>query len=308
MSQTEKKPRGVRLSLTRTQLATAVGAELSQLLESTTADGLVEEREVAAIASWLEANQQHGIPAIDHLLPAVRRILADGVITVEERAYLQGEIERVMPPELRTAAKLQRREAAKREREREVEEAIEAIADMDRQAEEERRARGHVEKFDLMVAGVAYDGRADTIRGRMPIDEMPVDLRRMRDNPHDRNAVLITLEDGAELGFVPRDDAQYLAPMLDDGHRHVSTVKKVLDGGRLPIPVIVIDIFTRDNARGVGSPAKEARYRGATRADHAEGSAVNVNEQGSGGRWSWGWLVLLITLAIFIKIIQETSK
>lgn len=287
-----------RLSLTKAQLATAVGAELSQILESTTADGKIDDQEVTAVASWLEANERHGIPAIDHLLPAVRRVLADGVITEAERCYLQEEIERVMPPELRATAKLQRREAVKIERDQQKQEAIQAKQELARREDEERQANGHVDRLDLMVAGVAYDGRATTIRNRMPLDDTRLDLCRMRDNPHDRNAVLVALEDGSDIGFIPRHEAAYLAPLLDAGHRHTSIVKKVLDGGRLPIPVVVIDLFAPDNAKKNGIPSKSTFYRGKSTADFTETIDTNVSDETNLGKTVGFIFLLLVALLV----------
>jgi hypothetical protein len=40
------------------------------------------------------------------------------------------------------------------------------------------------------------------------------------------------------MGYVPREDAVYLAPFFDSGCSHVAHVKKILTSGRLPVPIV----------------------------------------------------------------------
>lgn len=270
-----------RTSLTKTQLATVVGAELAQLLEATTADGRVDEAEVRDLAAWLESHQADGLPAIDRLLPTVRRVLEDGIVTHDERELLQKEIEAVLPPELRRSAQVARRQDRQAERDRQKAEATQAREEMRRAAEAEREAIGFVTRLDLMVAGVAYDGRANTIRQHLPLDDAPVYFLRIPDHPHDSNAIAIGLSDGCEIGYIPKEDASILAPLLDSGHRYVGRVKKVLDGGRLPIPVLIIDVYTRHNSRDLGRLAAATRYSEAFSSKDAVSYLVDDEESGS---------------------------
>lgn len=45
----------------------------------------------------------------------------------------------------------------------------------------------------------------------------PVELKRDQDNPFDTNAVAVRDVAGKTLGYLPRDDAETLAPLLDRG-------------------------------------------------------------------------------------------
>jgi HIRAN domain len=242
-----------RLSLTRSQLATAAGAELAQLLEEVTADGKVDERELNAIADWLLNNQHHQLPAIDHLLPVIHRITQDNRVTLAELAYLQKEIETVLPPELRRAAQLKRREAAKFEREK-------ALAEADA-AKREFALSAPVMSFDFMVAGVAYDGRAALIEERAgEIEGAEVYLARMPDNPYDKNAISVLLHDDADLGYMPRRDAAEITVLLDKGYRYTAVVKNIIPTTRYRIPVIMGKLFAPDHPRKEGLLSKTVKY------------------------------------------------
>jgi HIRAN domain len=79
----------------------------------------------------------------------------------------------------------------------------------------ELRARG------IRVAAVAGAGAhhpeavasADVAPGR------PLSLRRDAANPHDPNAIAVHAEGGEQVGWVPRELAAELAPLMDEGQR-----------------------------------------------------------------------------------------
>ena len=75
----------------------------------------------------------------------------------------------------------------------------------------ELRARG------LRVTGVAGAGRhhADALAGDAAAPGRPLALRRDPANPHDANAIAVDGADGVQLGWVPRELAEELAPELD---------------------------------------------------------------------------------------------
>lgn len=269
------------------------------MLESSTADGRVDESEARQLAAWLESHQADGLPAIDRLLPTIRRVLEDGIVTHDERELLQREIEAVMPPELRRSAQVARRQDRQAERERQRAEAAQAKEEMRLAEEAEREAIGFVESFDLMVAGVAYEGRADTIRKHLPLDDAPVYLVRYPDHPHDPNAIGIGLSDGWAIGYIPREDASILAPLLDSGHRYVARVKKVLDGGRLPIPVLVIDVYTLNNSRDMGRLAGRSSYNDAISSKDAVSENGNDEASGSQSGIIFFLLLMIVGLVIF---------
>jgi HIRAN domain len=99
-----------------------------------------------------------------------------------------------------------------------------------------------------MVAGVRYEGRPDII-SRYANGGDSAFLVRDRDNKFSRNAVEVRLENGMQIGFVPEEDAVEVAAHLDAGRPHVAYIKKILTGGRSPIPVVVASIYGPDAAR-----------------------------------------------------------
>jgi hypothetical protein len=71
----------------------------------------------------------------------------------------------------------------------------------------------------LRVTGVAGAARhhAEALATDGAAPGRPLALRRDSGNPHDANAIAVATEDGALLGFVPRELAAELAPSLDAG-------------------------------------------------------------------------------------------
>jgi shikimate dehydrogenase len=77
----------------------------------------------------------------------------------------------------------------------------------------------------LLVAGVAGAGQhhAEALETEDVAPGRPLDLRRDPDNPHDPNAIAVHASGGEQVGWVPRELAEELAPELDAG-RQVSVV------------------------------------------------------------------------------------
>lgn len=63
------------------------------------------------------------------------------------------------------------------------------------------------------VAGVTFEGRQVTV-ARLMVGEK-LWLHREPHNPYDRNAILVARNNGAQVGYVPRDEAAVVAPALD---------------------------------------------------------------------------------------------
>jgi hypothetical protein len=81
-------------------------------------------------------------------------------------------------------------------------------------------ARGAPELAErgLRVAGVAGAGRhhSEALNRDAVAPGKPLTLRRDPDNPHDPNAIAVDAE-GEQVGWVPREVAEELAPELDTG-------------------------------------------------------------------------------------------
>ena len=71
----------------------------------------------------------------------------------------------------------------------------------------------------LAVAPVAGAARhhAEALAGDAAAPGSPLVLRRDPDNEHDPNAIAVHVAGGAQLGWVPREDAAQIAAQLDAG-------------------------------------------------------------------------------------------
>lgn len=77
----------------------------------------------------------------------------------------------------------------------------------------------------------------------------PAFLARDRNNEFSRNAVEVRLQNGMQIGFVPEENAAEISPLLDAGYPHAAYIKKILTGGRAPIPVVVASVYAPDAVR-----------------------------------------------------------
>ena len=70
-------------------------------------------------------------------------------------------------------------------------------------------------------------------------------LQREPENPHDENAVAVLREDGEQIGYLSRDNAEWVAERMDKG-RQVEAKIKLLIGGTKDKPTrgVVIEVDT----------------------------------------------------------------
>ena len=94
-----------------------------------------------------------------------------------------------------------------------------------------------IASVNFMIAGVHFEGREAVIRRHVKEDDT-VYLARDCNNKYSRNAIAVILKNGLQIGFVPEEVSVKLSPLLDNDARHVAYVKKILSGGRVPIPVV----------------------------------------------------------------------
>lgn len=216
-----EKPK--RLTISKRDQDSTVGAELLSLCQSITTDGMLHPDEIRQLRDWLDHNRASAIPAVEYLLPLIERILADGIVTQDEQRELFLTIERILPPDVRGLSRTARRNVEKQEQGR------------DRP----------IDRFDFLVAGTGYEGRAENIK-RFCNEADRVVLSRDYDNRFSRNAVRINTVDGHEIGFVPEDHAADLATLLDGSHPYRARIKKLFDGRYNIIPVVIAEIYRRD--------------------------------------------------------------
>ena len=242
-----------RLSIGRKHTDSGVVAELLMLLETITSDGRASEEETRNLAEWLQSNGSDlNLPGIEFLRTTIREILADGKVSAEEKTALYKAVEKVLPTEARRLAKERRRATETLENERQR-----AAKEEEKEREKAERERNRpLQRANFMVAGVAYEGRDAVIR-RFVTDSSLVFLARDKGNPYDANAIEIRLKEGYQIGFVPREDAEDLAPLLDAGCTHQAYVTKILQGKRWPIPVVQAYMYRpQADIQGVVSQAQ----------------------------------------------------
>jgi len=237
----EARQTNPRLSLTDAQLQDGIGAELFSLCQGITADGELSKDEIVALGLWLRDNQDTQLPGITFLSETFNKIIADGHVTREEQRELMEAIEKVLPPEARKTAKAARKSVeAKRKADGK------AARDEERKQEFAREERRWPEdEFDFMVAGVQFEGRHRIIEQCLNVGTR-VRIEPEPNNPKDECAVAVTLTDGQKIGYVPRTDAEDVSGCIDDGGYYVATVKKILTGRSVPVPVIVLQFYRRN--------------------------------------------------------------
>ena len=156
MSDTALPPhRTRRISLSKAQLRTELGAELLSLCESVTADGKIAPEEAQGLREWLDDADAADLPAATYLREVVERALADGTVTTDECREVYRAVEAVLPPEVRRQARAVRRDVEATERDQ-----VNAARERER---EERRRDVQIASANFMVAGVRHEGRGELI-------------------------------------------------------------------------------------------------------------------------------------------------
>jgi hypothetical protein len=236
---------GTRVTLSNAHRDTAEGKELIALLLDLAEDGMVSREEMERLRAWLEVDRGIDFPACGFLFEIVEQISADGEITEEELDRLALGIERVLPKDVRSTAREQRRNRREQRRREQMASRAAARAERDadrarKRAEQERRRPLH--RGDYLIAGACRSEERRDACERLSVGES-VTLEREPDNRHDPNAILILSEGGDELGYIPREYARVMAPLLDAGAEPEATVQKLWDrrdGGVVPIVVSVL--------------------------------------------------------------------
>jgi hypothetical protein len=94
-----------RVSLTKAQIASAIGQDFLCLLIDIGKDGILEYEELERLSDWLNRNKDTAIPAVSFLFNLMVEVCADQNLTLEELVEIQLGIERVLPPQTRSQIK-----------------------------------------------------------------------------------------------------------------------------------------------------------------------------------------------------------
>jgi single-stranded-DNA-specific exonuclease len=87
---------------------------------------------------------------------------------------------------------------------------------------------GGASQFHTKLVGVSFEGRQDTIAGLRVGTALA--LERQPANPYDPNAIAVRYGE-LQLGFVRKEIAKHLAPLIDGGARYAARVESLTGGG-----------------------------------------------------------------------------
>ena len=239
------------VTLSKSQRETTVGRELIELLVELSADGTVSREELERLRKWLEADHAVDIPALPFLYETIDQISSDGEITEDEFDRLALAIERVLPKEIRVAAAAKRKEArnARRidQREHQRQAMIAERAKKRAARDVERTREGILYQASFAIAGAFRSEERRDACERLIVDDI-VTFEREPDNVHDANAILILGGDDRELGYVRREEARDIAPLLDAGAEadvRVHRLWETPDDGHV-VPIVLVKVRQGD--------------------------------------------------------------
>jgi HIRAN domain len=101
---------------------------------------------------------------------------------------------------------------------------------------------------DFPVRGATRFEQRRQVCERLMVDDN-VKLEREPDNIHDSNAILILGDDDCELGYVPREEARDIAPLLDAGAEADARVRRLWETPEGKVVPIVLAKVRQGDAR-----------------------------------------------------------
>ncbi len=224
-----------RLSLTKNQLLTDIGAELVSICNQITEDGVINEDELSELKSWLDENSNSELPSIEFLTHLINGFLKDGKVTKDELTYLYRSIESILPIEMRSTLVLKRRDFEKLQKDQ-----LKAI---DRELKAKQRENNRVlVSCRYPVAGINYHDRIELINEFVGEND---DLFLVRDksNYFSKTAVRICLRNGHSIGFVPEEYSKQISKCLDKNLAHKSIVLRLYVGKKSDLPIIHSEFY-----------------------------------------------------------------
>ena len=249
-----------QVTLSKEHRETPAGRELIDLLTELSADGNVSREEMERLRAWLEIDHGVDFPALAFLHEVIEQISLDGEVTEDELDRLALAIERVLPRDIRLAATVRRKHLreARRVAQRETQRQTMIAARVERKASRDAaRARaGLLYRAEWPVRGALRSAERREACERL-IEGDTVKLEREPDSPHDSNAILILGHDDCELGYVPRDEARTVAPLLDGGAEADVIVSRLWETpeGQV-VPIVLAKVRRGDADPSVAKGAK----------------------------------------------------
>ena len=87
---------------------------------------------------------------------------------------------------------------------------------------------GEAPSFYTKIKGISIDGRQELVKQLS--EDTPVFLERDPGNPHDKNAIKVVTQRGDHLGFLSRQMALVLAPLMDAGEEYSASISTITGG------------------------------------------------------------------------------
>jgi hypothetical protein len=249
------------VTLSKSQRETTVGRELIELLVQLSVDGAVSREELELLRKWLEADHAVDCPALPFLYETIEQISSDGEISEDDLDRLALAIERVLPKVIRVAAAARRKEArnARRIAQREDQRQAMIAERTERRAARDvaRTRQGILYQANFPIAGAFRSEERRDACERLIVDDI-VTFEREPDNIHDANAILILGGDECELGYVRREEAGDIAPLLDAGAEadvRVHRLWETPDGN--VVPIVLVEVRQGDNDGSIVQPRSQ---------------------------------------------------
>jgi HIRAN domain-containing protein len=222
-------------TLPATPRANEATAELLALCHTATEDGKLLGQDVLALQDWLEHYRDTDFPDAELVRDTIRRILTVEAISDAARHELYRTLERALPRDVTTLLRSRRRSAG-----------------------HTRHAGAEpIKAHDVVVARTLYEDRAMSI-ARFAFEGDEVLLVRDPDYPHSKNAIMVRLLSGFDIGYIPEFAARSLAPHLDQDRRYTAHIRKIVNRDGVPVAIVAVDVFDDEPAlEGLRRPSDQ---------------------------------------------------
>jgi hypothetical protein len=204
-----------RAPLSAAHRATPASIDLIALCRSLPADGHLSKQDLEVLKDWTARYRDIPLPSQEYISGVVDRALEKQVVTADDRQWVYAALEPALPLQLRKETQERR-----------------LLAEL--AAAEQEGGPVATISVDFLLAGVHLEDRWRTIRSRVHVGDA-VHLVR---NRADGTTMSVVLADGKTIGLVPEEEARTIIQELDRGGRVEAVVKKILDEGQFPVPVI----------------------------------------------------------------------
>ncbi len=115
------------------------------------------------------------------------------------------------------------------------------------------------ESFYTKIVGVSFDGRQSTVATLEPEEELS--LVRDRENPYDSQAIQVVRSSGEQIGFIRKQIARVLAPLMDSGVTYKAKVMQVTGDAKTTRGANIVVERLGDNTNSTSGEDEIAKIR-----------------------------------------------